>query len=228
MEDKRIVLAEPRGFCAGVRRAIGIVERALELYGAPVQVWKESVHNHHAVGELTKHGAAFVDTEGAVSVFSAHGVSPAIRGAAVARGLDVIDATCPWWDALGRRFPHIVGSHGDDIRHAGQNRQNALTELARANELVLIVGSLDSSTSTSIRMVEVARHHGARSHCVADVSHLHESWLEDVSSVPSAPGPAHPSSSSVSSRRSRRSWDTETSRWPAGSPRTSSSPCPPG
>ncbi|WP_404955463.1 4-hydroxy-3-methylbut-2-enyl diphosphate reductase [Streptomyces sp. 147326] len=268
---KRIVLAEPRGFCAGVRRAIGIVERALDLYGAPVYVRKEIVHNHHVVGELTKRGAVFVDTEeevpeGAVCVFSAHGVSPAVRGAAAVRRLEVIDATCPLVakvhqeavryardgftillvghpdheevegtygeapertlivetaedvalleladdtpvayltqttlsldetarvvDALKRRFPHIAGPHGDDICYASQNRQNAVKELARANELVLIVGSLNSSNS--MRMVEVARHHGARSHLVPDVRHLDESWLEGISSVGLSSGASAP------------------------------------
>ena len=102
MEDSRgtVVLAEPRGFCAGVRRAIAVVERALERHGAPVYVRKEIVHNAHVVSVLKRRGAVFVDTEaevpeGAVCVFSAHGVSPAVRAAAADRSLDVIDATCP-------------------------------------------------------------------------------------------------------------------------------------
>ncbi|MFG2723193.1 4-hydroxy-3-methylbut-2-enyl diphosphate reductase [Streptomyces sp. NPDC048416] len=267
----RIVLAEPRGFCAGVRRAIGIVERALDLHGAPVYVRKEIVHNHHVVGELAKRGAVFVDTEeevpeGAVCVFSAHGVSPAVRDAAADRRLEVIDATCPLVakvhqeavryardgftivlvghagheevegtlgeapertlivetardvalldladdapvayltqttlsldetakvvDALKRRFPHIVGPHGDDICYASQNRQNAVKELARANELVLVVGSANSSNS--IRMVEVARDHGARAHLVPDVSHLDENVLRGVTSVGISSGASAP------------------------------------
>src|SRR5690348_107364 len=99
-ERKRVVLAEPRGFCAGVRRAIAIVERALEVYGPPVYVRKEIVHNHYVVRGLESRGARFVDSEaevpeGAVCVFSAHGVAPAVHRVSADRGLEVIDATCP-------------------------------------------------------------------------------------------------------------------------------------
>ncbi|MEV0370829.1 4-hydroxy-3-methylbut-2-enyl diphosphate reductase [Streptomyces sp. NPDC050636] len=268
---QRIVLAEPRGFCAGVRRAIGIVERALDLHGAPVYVRKEIVHNHHIVGELEKRGAVFVDSEdevpeGAVCVFSAHGVSPAVRAGAAGRRLEVIDATCPLVakvhqeavrfardgrtvllvghehheevegvrgeapeqtivvetqedverldlpddtpvayltqttlsfdetarvvDALHRRFSDIVGPHGDDICYASQNRQNAVKSLARDNDLVLVVGSRNSSNS--IRMVEVAREHGCAAHLVPDASHLDERWLESVSSIGISSGASAP------------------------------------
>ncbi|MEV7417374.1 4-hydroxy-3-methylbut-2-enyl diphosphate reductase [Streptomyces sp. NPDC089919] len=268
---KRVVLAEPRGFCAGVRRAIGIVERALDLHGAPVYVRKEIVHNHHVVAELAARGAVFVDSEeevpeGAVCVFSAHGVSPAVRSSAADRRLEVIDATCPLVakvhqqavryarhertillvghadheevegtrgeapertivveteedvarleladdapvgyltqttlsfdetarvvDALKRRFPQLAGPQGDDICYASQNRQNAVKELARTNDLVLVVGSHNSSNS--IRMVEVARDHGARAHLVPDPDRLDESWLADVRSVGVSSGASAP------------------------------------
>ncbi|EST34192.1 4-hydroxy-3-methylbut-2-enyl diphosphate reductase [Streptomyces roseochromogenus] len=268
---RRIVLAEPRGFCAGVRRAVGIVERALDLYGPPVYVRKEIVHNHHVVAELTERGARFVDSEsevpeGAVCVFSAHGVSPAVRRAAAERRLDVIDATCPLVakvhqeavryardgrtillvghadheevegtrgeapertlvvgteedverldlpddapvayltqttlsldetarvvDALRRRFTDLVGPHGDDICYASQNRQNAVKALARRSDLVLVVGSVNSSNS--VRMVEVAREHGARAHLVPDVTFLDESWLESVTTVGISSGASAP------------------------------------
>ncbi|MEV4439118.1 4-hydroxy-3-methylbut-2-enyl diphosphate reductase [Streptomyces sp. NPDC049577] len=268
---QRIVLAEPRGFCAGVRRAIGIVERALDLHGAPVYVRKEIVHNHHIVEELRKRGAVFVDSEdevpeGAVCVFSAHGVSPAVRAGATARNLEVIDATCPLVskvhqeavryardghvillvghaeheevegvrgeapertivvestedverldlpadtpvayltqttlsfdetavvvEALHRRFTDIAGPNGDDICYASQNRQNAVKSLARANDLVLVVGSRNSSNS--IRMVEVAREHGCAAHLVPDATHLDPGWLESVSSIGVSAGASAP------------------------------------
>lgn len=268
---KRIVMAEPRGFCAGVRRAIGIVERALDLYGAPVYVRKEIVHNHHVVAELAKRGAHFVDSEaevpeGAVCVFSAHGVSPAVRRAADDRQLEVIDATCPLVskvhqeavrfardertillvghadheevegtrgeapdrtlvveteadvdrldlpddapvayltqttlsldetarvvEALRRRFTDIVGPHGDDICYASQNRQNAVKDLARRADLVLVVGSVNSSNS--LRMAEVARELGTPAHLVPDVGHLDERWLESVSSIGISSGASVP------------------------------------
>jgi 4-hydroxy-3-methylbut-2-en-1-yl diphosphate reductase len=266
-----IVLAEPRGFCAGVRRAIGIVERALDMHGAPVYVRKEIVHNHYIVAELTKRGARFVDSEeevpeGAVCVFSAHGVSPAVHEGARRRQLDVIDATCPLVakvhqeavrfardgrtvllvgheeheevegtrgeapdvtvvvateedvdrldlpddtpvayltqttlsidetarvvQALHRRFSDIVGPRDDDICYASQNRQNAVKDLAAHSDLVLIVGSVNSSNS--VRMVEVAREHGARAHLVPDVGHLDESWLGSAKAIGVSSGASAP------------------------------------
>ncbi|GGS88039.1 MULTISPECIES: 4-hydroxy-3-methylbut-2-enyl diphosphate reductase [Streptomyces] len=270
MSGGSVVLAEPRGFCAGVRRAIGIVERALDLHGAPVYVRKEIVHNQHIVSELEKRGAVFVDSEeevphGAVCVFSAHGVSPGVRSSAAGRGLDVIDATCPLVSkvhqeavrftrdgrtvllvghegheevegvlgeapdrivvieteddvrrlglpddapvavltqttlsfdetervvaALRARFTDLV-TPGDDICYASQNRQSAVKDLARANDLVLIVGSRNSSNS--LRMVEVARDHGAAARLVPDAGHLDAAWLEGVSSVGVSAGASAP------------------------------------
>ncbi|MGK5544395.1 4-hydroxy-3-methylbut-2-enyl diphosphate reductase [Streptomyces sp. URMC 127] len=270
MSGGNLVLAQPRGFCAGVRRAIGIVERALDVHGAPVYVRKEIVHNHHIVAELEKRGAVFVDSEeevphGAVCVFSAHGVSPAVRSAAAGRRLDVIDATCPLVSkvhqeavrfardgrtvllvghegheevegvlgeapgrivvvgteddvrrlrlpgdtpvavltqttlsadetarvvaALRARFTDLV-TPGDDICYASQNRQNAVKDLARDHDLVLIVGSRNSSNS--LRMVEVAREHGAAAHLVPDERHLDAAWLKGVSSVGISAGASAP------------------------------------
>ncbi|MEU8893320.1 4-hydroxy-3-methylbut-2-enyl diphosphate reductase [Streptomyces sp. NPDC048442] len=268
---KPIVLAQPRGFCAGVRRAIGIVERALDLHGAPVYVRKEIVHNHHVVAELEKRGARFVDSEdevpeGAVCVFSAHGVAPAVRTAAATRRLEVIDATCPLVakvhqaavryardgrtillvghadheevegvrgeapertivveteqdverlglpadapvayltqttlssdetervvEALHRRFTDIVGPPGSDICYASSNRQNAVKALTRHNDLVLVVGSRNSSNS--LRMVEVARELGSAAYLVPDADHLDESWLASASSIGISSGASAP------------------------------------
>ncbi|MFI1796388.1 4-hydroxy-3-methylbut-2-enyl diphosphate reductase [Streptomyces sp. NPDC020379] len=268
---KRIVLAEPRGFCAGVRRAIGMVERALEIHGAPVYVRKQIIHNQYVVNGLARRGAVFVDSEedvpeGAVCVFSAHGVSPEVRAKSAARRLDVIDATCPLvskvhqeakrfaatghtilligharheevegtvgeaperiivvetvddaraleledgasvsyltqttlsldetreiTEELVRRFPRITGPGTDDICYASQNRQNAVKALAARSQLVLVVGS--DNSSNSVRMVEVAIRHGARSHLVDDVSKLDESWLSDVDSVGVTAGASAP------------------------------------
>ncbi len=268
---RRLTLAEPRGFCAGVRRAIGIVERALDLHGAPVYVRKEIVHNHYIVAELERRGARFVDSEdeipeGAVCVFSAHGVSPAVRTNAAHRELAVIDATCPLvakvhqealrfardgrvillvghvdheeiegvrgeapqrtivvesiddvarldlpndtpvayltqttlsfdetarvLDALRARFTDLVGPHDDDICYASQNRQNAVKELARHNDLVLVVGSTNSSNS--VRMVEVAREHGCAAHLVPDADHLDRTWLESVTKIGISAGASAP------------------------------------
>ncbi|MFD5327762.1 4-hydroxy-3-methylbut-2-enyl diphosphate reductase [Streptomyces sp. NPDC127092] len=269
--DKQVALARPRGFCAGVRRAIGIVERALDLHGAPVYVRKEIVHNHYVVSELEKRGARFVDSEdevpeGALCVFSAHGVSPAVRARAAERRLEVIDATCPLVakvhqealrfsrdgrvillvghagheevegvrgeapertlvvettedvrrldladdtpvayltqttlsfdetarvvEALRHRFHDIVGPHDDDICYASQNRQNAVKELAGRTDLVLVVGSRNSSNS--LRMVEVAREHGTAAHLVPDVTELDERWLEGASRVGISSGASAP------------------------------------
>ncbi|MBV2156767.1 4-hydroxy-3-methylbut-2-enyl diphosphate reductase [Kitasatospora sp. SUK 42] len=266
-----IVLAQPRGFCAGVRRAIGIVERALDLHGAPVYVRKEIVHNHYIVAELERRGAVFVDSEedvpeGSICVFSAHGVSPAVRSGAADRQLEVIDATCPLVskvhqealrfardgriillvghagheevegvlgeapertvvietvedvhrlelpadtpvgcltqttlsfdetrkvvDALHERFTDIVTPSEDDICYASQNRQNAVKELARRHDLVLVVGSENSSNS--LRMVEVAREHGAAAHLVPDAGRLDEAWLTGVGSIGVSSGASAP------------------------------------
>jgi len=268
---RRLLLAAPRGYCAGVDRAVQTVERALELYGAPVYVRKEIVHNKNVVEQLRGRGAVFVDEEteipeGAVAVFSAHGVSPSVRANARTRQLRTIDATCPLVTKvhvearkfaqdgytivlvghdgheevegtmgeaperivlvqdeddvdsleveddekiayitqttlsvdetasivarLRERFPQIVGPRRDDICYATTNRQEAVKRMAGECELVLIVGSRNSSNSA--RLVEVARDCGTEAYLIDSVAEVREEWLDGkrvvgVSSGASAP-----------------------------------------
>src|SRR6187397_322139 len=254
---EKLLLAAPRGYCAGVDRAVQTVERALEHYGAPVYVRKEIVHNKHVVEQLRQRGAIFVEElddsipEGAVTVFSAHGVSPAVHADAARRGLQTIDATCPLVTKVHRealkfagdgytivlighagheevegtmgeapehtilveteedvdnlelddpekvayvsqttlsvdetraiitrlreRFPHITGPRTDDICYATTNRQAAVRQMAEQCDLVLVIGSHNSSNSN--RLVEVARDHGADSHLVDNETEVLEEWL---------------------------------------------------
>jgi 4-hydroxy-3-methylbut-2-enyl diphosphate reductase len=253
-----ILLAAPRGYCAGVDRAVQSVERALELYGAPVYVRKEIVHNKHVVEQLRARGAVFVDSEtdvpeGATVVFSAHGVAPTVHTNALERQLHTIDATCPLVTKvhveakkfaaegytivlvghagheevegtmgeapehivlieneadvaalevrdpekvayisqttlsvdetnaiitrLRERFPAIVGPRTDDICYATTNRQAAVKQLARECDLVLVIGSRNSSNSN--RLVEVAREHGSDSHLIDNETQVREQWLTD-------------------------------------------------
>jgi 4-hydroxy-3-methylbut-2-enyl diphosphate reductase len=255
---EKLLLAAPRGYCAGVDRAVQTVERALERYGAPVYVRKEIVHNKHVVEQLRARGAVFVDSEtdvpeGATVVFSAHGVAPSVHANALARNLQTIDATCPLVtkvhveakkfatdgytivlighagheevegtmgeapdhivlieneedvdalevrdpskvayisqttlsvdetraiiNRLRERFPAIVGPRTDDICYATTNRQAAVKELARECDLVLVIGSRNSSNSN--RLVEVARELGADSHLIDNELQVREEWLED-------------------------------------------------
>jgi len=252
-----ILLAAPRGYCAGVDRAVQTVERALELYGAPVYVRKEIVHNKHVVEQLRARGAVFVESEsdvpeGATVVFSAHGVAPSVHANATVRGLHTIDATCPLVtkvhveakkfasedytivlighsgheevegtmgeapahivliedeagvdrlevkdpakvayisqttlsvdetqaviNRLRERFPAITGPRTDDICYATTNRQAAVKQLARESDLVLVIGSRNSSNSN--RLVEVAREHGADSYLIDNESQVQVEWLE--------------------------------------------------
>ena len=254
---EKLLLAAPRGYCAGVDRAVQTVERALELYGAPVYVRKEIVHNKHVVEQLRERGAVFVDSEtevpeGATVVFSAHGVAPSVHANAVQRDLRTIDATCPLVtkvhveakkfaaegytivlvghagheevegtmgeapdhivlieneddvdalqvrdpdkvayisqttlsvdetraiiNRLRERFPAIVGPRTDDICYATTNRQAAVKELARECDLVLVIGSRNSSNSN--RLVEVAREHGADSYLIDHEGQVADEWLE--------------------------------------------------
>jgi len=253
----KLLLAAPRGYCAGVDRAVQTVERALELYGAPVYVRKEIVHNKHVVEQLRARGAVFVESEtevpeGATVVFSAHGVAPSVHANAEHQGLLTIDATCPLVtkvhveakkfaadgytivlvghagheevegtlgeapehivlieneadadalevddpervayisqttlsvdetrtiiNRLRERFPAIVGPRTDDICYATTNRQAAVKQLARECDLVLVIGSRNSSNSN--RLVEVAREHGAASHLIDNETQVLEEWLE--------------------------------------------------
>jgi 4-hydroxy-3-methylbut-2-enyl diphosphate reductase len=254
-----ILLASPRGYCAGVDRAVQTVEKALELYGAPVYVRKEIVHNKHVVAELREKGAIFVETEtevpeGATVVFSAHGVAPGVHVAAADRRLRTIDATCPLVtkvhveakrfaaqgytiilighegheevegtmgeapgnivlvedeagvDALEvedptrmayisqttlsvdetrtiiarlrERFPAIVGPRTDDICYATTNRQTAVKQLATECDLVLVIGSGNSSNSN--RLVDVTRELGCASHLIDNETQIDEAWLDGV------------------------------------------------
>ena len=268
----KLLLAAPRGYCAGVDRAVQTVERALELHGAPVYVRKEIVHNKHVVEELAKRGAIFVEElsddipEGAVTVFSAHGVSPAVHEDAGSRGLRTIDATCPLVtkvhreavkfaadgytivlvghagheevegtmgevpgsiflveteddvDALevedteriayltqttlsvdettaiiGRlreKFPAITGPRTDDICYATTNRQLAVKQMAEHCDLVLVIGSRNSSNSN--RLVDVARAAGADSHLIDNELEVREEWLEGARVVGITSGASAP------------------------------------
>jgi 4-hydroxy-3-methylbut-2-enyl diphosphate reductase len=238
MNELELFLAAPRGYCAGVDRAVETVERALELQGAPVYVRKQIVHNIHVVRDLETRGAIFVDDvaeipEGATVVFSAHGVSPVVHAEAQERTLQVIDATCPLvtkvhseakrYDARGyqmllighegheevvgtmaaftpdqplayltqttlsvdetrgiitalkARYPWIHSPTKEDICYATSNRQASVKELAKAAELVLVIGSANSSNSC--RLVEVAREAGAESQLIEDETEIDETWL---------------------------------------------------
>ncbi len=260
---KQVLVAKPRGYCAGVDRAVITVEKALELYGAPVYVRKQIVHNAHVVRTLEGKGAVFVDEteqvpEGATVVFSAHGVAPTVHAEARERGLKTIDATCPLVtkvhveakrfaaeeldivlighegheevvgttgqaperihlvdgveeaaqvqvrdpsrvaylsqttlsvdetsvtvEALRERFPLLQGPPSADICYATQNRQVAVKAIATGADLVLVVGSRNSSNS--VRLVEVALDAGAgAAHLIDDVSEIDEAWFEGVRTV---------------------------------------------
>src|SRR5436305_193256 len=267
----RLVLASPRGYCAGVDRAVDTVERALDHFGAPVYVRKEIVHNWHVVQELADRGAVFVDSEldvpeGAVVVLSAHGVAPDVYENSRRRNLQVMDATCPLVTkvhveakrfaadgytiilighegheevvgtmgeapdairligsveeidalairdpdrvsyitqttlsvdetveiiaALRERFPAIVGPKKDDICYATQNRQNAVKELALEVDLVLVIGSRNSSNSN--RLVDVTREMGVPAHLIDDETAIDPAWLQDVDSVGITSGASAP------------------------------------
>jgi 4-hydroxy-3-methylbut-2-en-1-yl diphosphate reductase len=263
VQTRRVLLAKPRGYCAGVDRAVQTVEKALERFGAPVYVRKQIVHNTHVVRALEERGAIFVEEteavpEGSVVVFSAHGVAPEVRAEARDRRLRAIDATCPlvtkvhneakrfaaqdydillighegheevigttgeapahihlvdgpagsdsvevrdpakvaWLSqttlsvdetnetvaALRERFPLLLDPPSDDICYATQNRQAAVKEIAADADVVIVVGSTNSSNS--VRLVEVARDAGARaSYLVDDASGIDPAWLDGVTTV---------------------------------------------
>jgi 4-hydroxy-3-methylbut-2-en-1-yl diphosphate reductase len=268
---EKLLLASPRGYCAGVDRAVQTVERALMIHGAPVYVRKEIVHNKHVVEELRERGAIFVDEhtevpEGSVCVFSAHGVAPSVRSGAEERRLQTIDATCPLVTKVHReavrfaqegytivlvghdgheevegtmgeapqrivlvqseddvevlevddperiayitqttlavdetsailarlreRFPSIVGPRTDDICYATTNRQAAVKQMAGNCDLMLVIGS--SNSSNSKRLVEVARDCGTDAHLIDNAGEVQEEWLQGrrvvgISSGASAP-----------------------------------------
>ncbi|MCD9153701.1 4-hydroxy-3-methylbut-2-enyl diphosphate reductase [Aeromicrobium duanguangcaii] len=259
----QVLLADPRGYCAGVDRAVITVEKALDLYGAPVYVRKQIVHNKHVVNDLAARGAIFVEEldevpVGSTVVFSAHGVSPAVHAEAAERSLKTIDATCPlvtkvhhearrfaqedyrillighagheevegtageapehitlverpddvaalefpegtrlsWLSQttlsvdetmetvrrLREKFPQLEDPPSDDICYATQNRQVAVKEIAKDADLVIVVGSANSSNS--VRLVEVALEAGAKaSYRIDDISEIDEAWLDGVKTV---------------------------------------------
>ena len=269
---KRVLLAAPRGYCAGVDRAVVTVEKSLELYGAPLYVRKQIVHNKHVVASLEARGVIFVGEndevpEGSTVVFSAHGVSPAVHESAAARNLKTIDATCPlvtkvhhevkrfanedfdillighegheevegtageapnnvilvdgldqvdkikvrdenkviWLsqttlsvdetvimvDALRKRFPALQNPPSDDICYATQNRQVAIKQIAPQADLVIVVGSTNSSNS--VRLVEVSKEYGAKAAYLVDyASECKEEWLEGVETVGVSSGASVP------------------------------------
>jgi 4-hydroxy-3-methylbut-2-enyl diphosphate reductase len=267
----RVILAQPRGFCAGVERAIDIVERALVKFGPPIYVRHEIVHNRHVVEDLRARGAVFVDEldevpEGAMTVFSAHGVARKVENAAASRALPVIDATCPLVAkvhaegrryagqgreivlighaghaevegtigqidgtvylvqtvedaqaltvrtpdklsyitqttlsvddtrgiiaALKTRFPEIVGPDVRDICYATQNRQEAVHHLAELVDLILVVGSKNSSNSNRLR--EIGAELGRPSYLIDDAAHLQASWFDGIRRVGLTAGASAP------------------------------------
>jgi 4-hydroxy-3-methylbut-2-en-1-yl diphosphate reductase len=266
---KKVVLAKPRGFCAGVVRAIDIVERAIDLYPAPIYVFHEIVHNQYVVENLSKRGVIFVDSleevpPGNVCVFSAHGVSPQIHETAERKNLQVIDATCPLVtkvhleavryareaksivlighpgheevegtmgeapmqlvstvadvenlevnnpenvvcitqttlsmddvaeisDALKRKFPNLKSPPKDDICYATQNRQNAVKDLTSQVDVLLVVGSQNSSNSQ--RLCEVARVAGIPAYLIDDETQIKLEWLEAAQTVGLTAGASAP------------------------------------
>ena len=269
--DKRVLLLKPRGFCAGVVRAIDVVKIALETFGAPIYVRKEIVHNRFVVNELAEKGAIFVDDidqvpSGMRVIYSAHGVSPAVREQSRLRNLKVIDATCPLVtkvhveavkfakqgyslvlighrdhdeiegtlgeaptvttvvssaeevetlavpdpnrvayltqttlsldeardiiQALKQKFPNIVGPHSQDICYATENRQTAVKNVAHNADLVLVVGSNNSSNSN--RLVEVSENLGTRSYLIDNSNAIDPAWLEGVATVAVTAGASAP------------------------------------
>ncbi len=275
----KVLLANPRGFCAGVDRAIDIVERALELFGAPIYVRHEVVHNRFVVDNLTRAGAVFVDEldqvpDNSIVIFSAHGVSQSVRKAGDSRGLKVFDATCPlvtkvhmevarhcksgrdavlighaghpevegtlgqWSDSppdnnqiflvessedvlslkiehpediayvtqttlsvddteniiqtLKIRFPAIRGPKNDDICYATQNRQDAVKELAQKVDLMLVVGSVNSSNSNRLR--ELAEKQGITAYLIDGAEDIEEAWFTGVKAVGLTAGASAPES----------------------------------
>jgi 4-hydroxy-3-methylbut-2-enyl diphosphate reductase len=270
-QQKRVLLLKPRGFCAGVVRAIDIVKIALDTFGAPIYVRREIVHNRFVVNELAEKGAIFVNEieevpSGQRVIYSAHGVSPAVRDASKARGLKVIDATCPLVtkvhveavkfakqgyslvlvghrdhdeiegtlgeapeatqvvsnveevealvvpnpdrvayltqttlsldeardiiSALKIKFPNIAGPHTQDICYATENRQVAVRNVAPGADLVLVVGSTNSSNSN--RLVEVSNNLGTKAYLIDNSAAIDPKWLEGVDSVAVTAGASAP------------------------------------
>jgi 4-hydroxy-3-methylbut-2-en-1-yl diphosphate reductase len=271
MTELTVILAKPRGFCAGVERAIDIVEKALEIYGAPIYVRHEIVHNKWVVQDLQNKGVIFVDDvsmipDGAITVFSAHGISEKVENSARLRDLPVIDATCPLVTkvhreaqkyeeqgkelilighkghpevegtigrvkqpvhliatkddianllvnnpnnlayvtqttlsvddtkeiiiALNKKFPNIQGPDLRDICYATQNRQNAVRDLAKLVDLILVIGSVNSSNSNRLR--DLGEEMGVKSYLIDDEKAINPKWLENVSKLGLTAGASAP------------------------------------
>ena len=185
-----LLIAAPRGFCAGVDRAITIVELALERYGAPVYVRHEIVHNKFVVDSLKAKGAIFVAEldqvpDGVPVVFSAHGVPKAVPAKAEERGLNYLDATCPLVSKV-----HRQGPRGEDICYATSNRQQAVKDIAHRCDAVLVIGAPNSSNS--VRLVEVAEREGTRARLVGRASDIDIDWLEGVRTLGITAGASAP------------------------------------
>ena len=200
MTIKKIVLANPRGFCAGVDRAIEIVEKALEIFPAPIYVFHEIVHNRHVVNRLSRNGTIFVDDlnevpDGSVCIYSAHGVSPEIRNLAekliyLTQTTLSLDDTNQIVEALKARFPHLETPPKEDICYATQNRQNSVKEIASQVDLMLVVGS--SNSSKSQRLKEAARGFGIPSYLINDEKGIDKNWLENINVVGVTAGASAP------------------------------------
>jgi len=272
IQPKSVFLAQPRGFCAGVDRAIEIVERSLEVFGAPVYVRHEIVHNKHVVNDLKSKGAIFIDEvedapDGAVLIFSAHGVSKAVQESGRQRGLRVLDATCPLVtkvhlellrhyangeqiilighaghpevegtvgqapegavllvsepedvlkltvkdenklafvtqttlsvddtkdviDALYSRFPNILGPKREDICYATSNRQMAVKDLAKVSDVILVIGSTNSSNSNRLR--EVAEKEGCKAYLIENAAAIHLDFIQGVDNIGVTAGASAP------------------------------------
>ncbi len=219
-DQKTLLLLKPRGFCAGVVRAIDIVRIALEAFGPPIYVRKEIVHNRFVVEELQGKGAIFVDSvdevpNGERVIYSAHGVSPEVREASAHRQLRVIDATCPLVTKvhveavkfakegyslilIGHRdHDEVIGTLGEapmpaaqDICYATENRQVAVKQVASEADLLLVVGSDNSSNSN--RLVEVARNLGRNSHLIDSYRNIKSDWLDGVKTIALTAGASAP------------------------------------
>jgi 4-hydroxy-3-methylbut-2-enyl diphosphate reductase len=255
-EPKKLLLLKPRGFCAGVVRAIDIVQIALDTFGPPIYVRKEIVHNRHVVEDLRAKGAIFVDDidevpEGERVIYSAHGVAPGVRDASKDRNLRVIDATCPLVtkvhvevvkfakegyslgeapavtqvvgsaeevqklevpdpnrvayltqttlsldeardiiEALKAKYPNVRGPHAQDICYATENRQVAVKNIAEEADLVLVVGSENSSNSN--RLVEVAQNLGTKSYLIENCGAIRPEWIESARTVAVTAGASAP------------------------------------
>src|SRR5206468_2838574 len=186
-----ILLAGPRGFCAGVERAIDIVELALSVCRPPVYVRREIVHNRHVVESLRAKGAVFVDElaevpNDATVIFSAHGISPAVREDAQRRRLRVIDATCP----LVTKVHLEALRYADDVCCAAMTRQAAVKRLAGDVDVLLVIGAANSSNAN--RLVEVAKMAGTHAHLINDVSDIRSEWLAGASRIGITAGASTP------------------------------------